>query len=130
MYHTSAKRSFSGIPATLIEELRRIQFNEVEQFAFVTYPRSRSYNVETLDGKKLPYEDLYTMEVDSSYYSVFTPKVLQGSWEVASQTPNTVILTRSLAQKIFGIKENPIGKQIDVYKRQVPIIINDNQTLP
>ena len=117
LYHTSAKRSFSGIPATLIEELRRIQFNEVEQFAFVTYPRSRSYNVETLDGKKLPYEDLYTMEVDSSYYSVFTPKVLQGSWEVASQTPNTVILTRSLAQKIFGIKENPIGKQMILAQR-------------
>lgn len=117
LYNASAERLFSGVPATLIEELRRMQFNEVEQFAFIVYPRSRSYNVETIDGKELPYQDLYTMEVDSSYYGVFTPKVLQGSWEVASQTPNTVILTRSLAQKIFGAKENPIGKRMILAQR-------------
>ena len=85
----------------MFESLRQLQFQEVEAFTFVAYPRPRSYNVETIDKEELPYEDLYAMEVDTAYHSVFTPEVLQGSWAVASQTPNAVILTRSLAHKIF-----------------------------
>lgn len=52
------------------------------------------------------------MEVDSSYNKVFTPQIVQGSWETASHTPNSVILTRSLARKIFGNDESPIGKRM------------------
>ncbi len=54
--HNSEGELWSGTPATLIETLRQQQFNEVEAFTFITYPRSRSYNVETIDGKELPYE--------------------------------------------------------------------------
>lgn len=73
--------------------------------------------METIDKEELPYEDLYAMEVDTAYHSVFTPEVLQGSWAVASQTPNAVILTRSLAHKIFGLGENPIGKRMTLAQR-------------
>ena len=87
---------YSGIPANLIESLRQTPVDEAEDYTFVGYPRPRSYNVETPEGKELPYEDLYTMEVDSSYNKVFTPQIVQGSWETASHTPNSVILTLSL----------------------------------
>lgn len=115
--YNPAGELYSGTSTTLIENLRQLQFNEVEAFTFVVYPRSRSYSVETTDGKELPYEDLYAVEVDTAYHSVFTPKVLQGSWLVASQTPNAVILTRSLAHKIFGLRENPIGKRMILTQR-------------
>lgn len=115
--HTSKGDLWSGTSASLIESLRRLQFQETEAFTFIAYPRPRSYNVETTDKEELPYEDLYAMEVDTAYHSVFTPEVLQGSWAVASQTPNAVILTRSLAQKIFGIRENPIGKRMTLTQR-------------
>ena len=115
--YTPAEEPYSGTPATLFESLRQLQFQEVEAFTFVAYPRPRSYNVETIDKEELPYEDLYAMEVDTAYHSVFTPEVLQGSWAVASQTPNAVILTRSLAHKIFGLGENPIGKRMTLAQR-------------
>lgn len=115
--YTPAEEPYSGTPATLFESLRQLQFQEVEAFTFVAYPRPRSYNVETIDKEELPYEDLYAMEVDTTYHSVFTPEVLQGSWAVASQTPNAVILTRSLAHKIFGLGENPIGKRMTLAQR-------------
>lgn len=110
-------RMWSGTPATLPERLRQMQIQEAETFTFMAYPRPRSYNVEIADGKELPYEELNTIEVDTNYYSVFTPEVRQGSWGVASQTPNAVILTRSLAQKIFGTRENPIGKRMILIQR-------------
>ena len=77
--YTPAEEPYSGTPATLFESLRQLQFQEVEAFPFVAYPRPRSYNVETIDKEELPYEDLYAMEVDTAYHSVFTPEVLQGS---------------------------------------------------
>ena len=33
-----------------------------QAYTFVADPNQRSYNVETPEGKELPYEDLYTME--------------------------------------------------------------------
>ena len=108
---------YSGIPATTIEELRKLRFDEVQDFTFTVYPRERSYNVEIKEGKELPYDHLMTMEVDSLFRKVFTPQILQGSWEVASNTPNAIILTRSLAKKIFGESENPIGKRMILTQR-------------
>ena len=37
---------YFGIPATTIEELRKLRFDEVQDFTFTVYPRERSYNVE------------------------------------------------------------------------------------
>ena len=37
---------YSGVPATLIEDLRKRNFAEVEDFTFTVYPRERSYSVE------------------------------------------------------------------------------------
>ena len=53
---------YSGIPATTIEELRKLRFDEVQDFTFTVYPRERSYNVEIKEGKELPYDHLMTME--------------------------------------------------------------------
>lgn len=108
---------YSGIPATLIEDLRKRNFAEVEEYTFTTYPRERIYSVEIEEGKELPYDELNTMETDSSFHKVFAPQILQGSWEVAVNTPNAVILTRSLADKIFGKSGNPIGKRMILMQR-------------
>lgn len=115
--YTAQGDLYSGIPATLIEELRKLNFEEVEKFTFTVYPRERSYNVEIKEGKELPYDHLVTMEADSLFRDVFTPRIVQGSWEVAANTPNAVILTQSLAQRIFGESENPIGKRMILTQR-------------
>lgn len=115
--YTAQGDLYSGIPATLIEELRKLNFEEVKKFTFTVYPRERSYNVEIKEGKELPYDHLVTMEADSLFRDVFTPRIVQGSWEVAANTPNAVILTQSLAQRIFGESENPIGKRMILTQR-------------
>ena len=95
---------YSGIPATTIEELRKLRFDEVQDFTFTVYPRERSYNVEIKEGKELPYDHLMTMEVDSLFRKVFTPKYYRDHGKYL-QHPNAIILTRSLAKKIFGESE-------------------------
>ncbi len=107
---------WSGISAPAIEALRQRPLEEAEAYTFMTYLRERKHNVEISEGKELPY-NLMTIEVDSSFHRVFTPKVLQGSWEVASQTPNAVILMRSTAEKMFPKGVSPIGKRMVLLHR-------------
>ena len=60
---------YSGIPATTIEELRKLRFDEVQDFTFTVYPRERSYNVEIKEGKELPYNG----SILSFYESIHSP---------------------------------------------------------
>src|SRR5690348_10808006 len=49
--------------------------------------------------------------VDSSFFSVFNFKLLQGNKATVFPNNNSVVLTQSLAQKLFG-NENALGKII------------------
>ena len=49
--------------------------------------------------------------VDSSFFKIFSFKMIQGNPETALKLPFSVVLTKSASQKFFG-NENPIGKSI------------------
>lgn len=62
----------------------------------------------------LAYNDIKSfesgfIEVDSTFFDVFSYKLLLGDPATALDAPNAIILTKSKAQKYFG-DENPIGK--------------------
>ncbi len=61
---------------------------------------------------KLFDEDSF-MYADSTFFDLFSFKLLQGSSSYALSGPNVVVLTRSVAKKYFG-DENPVGKIIEV----------------
>ena len=104
---------FSGTPVRLAENLRMMQWSTVEAIAFVVYPHERTYHVEVDEGEDLlPFDPLLCMETDSCFRQVFTPDVLAGSWEIASQTPNAVVLTRNTAERMFGSITDAIGQRM------------------
>ena len=53
---------------------------------------------------------------DPSYFDVFKYPLLKGDLSTALKEPYTILLTESLATKLFG-DENPIGKTIEVMLR-------------
>lgn len=55
-------------------------------------------------------EDLYL--VDSTIFELFTVNFLQGDAAVALNAPNTIVLSKTLADKIFK-GENPMGKLLE-----------------
>ena len=63
-------------------------------------------------GTRKFYEDnvLYT---DSSFFEVFSFKLIQGNPKTALANPNAMVLTETFAQKYFG-DSDPMGKQITV----------------
>lgn len=116
MYNEQRNDFFSGTQVALSEVIRTWSMGETEAITSVTYSSKRSYSVELSQDKALPYE-LETIEVDTFYNKVFTPEILAGEWKLASHTPNSIILSRSIAIKIFGKVENAIGKQLTLIRR-------------
>ncbi|MHB9013210.1 MAG: ABC transporter permease [Ignavibacteriaceae bacterium] len=49
--------------------------------------------------------------VDSSFFDIFSFKMIQGNPKTALDAPFSVVLTKSAAQRLFG-DDNPIGKSI------------------
>lgn len=54
--------------------------------------------------------------VDSSFFQIFSFKMIQGNPQTALKLPFSVVLTESASQKFFG-KENPIGKSLQYNNR-------------
>ena len=55
--------------------------------------------------------------VDQSFFEVFSFSILKGNREAVLTKPNSIVLTESLARKLFG-SENPIRKTIQINNNQ------------
>ena len=64
--------------------------------------------------KRLQQDDLVCM--DSTAFDVFSWKLLQGDRRTALTAPFSIVLTQTVAEKIFG-NENPVGKTLKVDNR-------------
>lgn len=103
-------------PGDLVTYLRKLRPDGVESVCKVCSPSSRSYNVWVTDEKMLPY-DVEVMETDSAFRTVFTPEVVCGSWEAASHARNALVLTESVARRIFREPAGALGKRFVLARR-------------
>lgn len=104
-------QSLAGTPSVLVDKLRKQPSNAVEAYSCMGYSRERPFNIYLNETKHLPYT-FECMEVDSCYKQLFTPTIIAGSWEVASHIPNAIVLTESIARKVFTSSNEAIGKQM------------------
>jgi putative ABC transport system permease protein len=61
--------------------------------------------------KEQTYKEERTLFADSSFFDIFSHKILSGDKSAFLRHPNTVVITESTAKKYFG-SENPVGKLI------------------
>ena len=115
LHLTSASgETFAGTPAPLPLRLRQMQWDEVEAMTFVAYPDERSFRIEVKEGEFFPFAPLICLETDSCFRQVFGPDIVAGTWQAAVRTPNAVVLTESVARRIFGDNlSDAIGRQLE-----------------
>lgn len=81
-----------------------------------------SNQIITYSDKK--FGDLQTLAVDNSFLSMFSYPIIAGDKINGLQNPNSVILTETLARKIFDIKGNDfqplVGKTIVIARDSLP----------
>ena len=98
-----------GIPATVAEELRQMGIPQMESITCIPFDRELPYNVHLSEDKILPYK-FVTLEIDSAFNSVFGIDILAGSWESAVMQQNSIIISRTTAERIFGNAFDALGK--------------------
>lgn len=82
-------------------------FPEVEQFARLTgSQRIVKYNDKVFTEKRFIY-------ADSTFFELFSFKLIEGNIANVLVGPNKVVLTKSTAEKYFG-DQNPVGKTLNV----------------
>ncbi len=86
--------------------------------AITNFCRVRENSGEALItfGEKKFYEQ-QRLHVDSTFFQIFSFDLLQGNPDNALKRPKSVVLTKSVAEKVFG-QENPIGKSIAINEEQ------------
>ncbi len=99
--------SSAPLGATLVRD-----FPEVIETA-----RFRNFGFPVLRFQDKVFSEERFFGADSTFFDIFTVVFLQGDAKTALTQPNTVVLTRSMANKYFG-DENPIGKTLNADNRR------------
>ena len=90
---------------TLLKELPEV----------IAYTRMRNFGTAILSCGDKAFSENRFMEVDSSFFDVFTVHFLEGSSKTSLTQPNSVVLTASMGKKYFG-RTDPIGKTLTLNK--------------
>ena len=85
------------------------KFPEVEAIIRL-FPRIHPFSYGTSGWA----EELNVIECDTTLHTVFTPRLIAGSWTAAENTPNSLLITESYARKFFGSAEKALGEQFEL----------------
>ncbi len=91
-----------------------------------TYTRIRKTNEFTLNIDEKSFDEKDLFYADSTFFDVFTYKVINGDPEEILNAPFSILLSEQKAKKYFG-NDNPIGKKliIDEHEYTVTGILED-----
>lgn len=134
MLFVTYEKSFDNFHSKNIYRLNEVQkfpgmvaSQKVGLTMFPMGPTMRQEFPEIINFTRLRWKDKYSLKngektvffpsvyyVDSTFLQMFDFKLLRGNRLDVLQKPNSIVLTQSAAEKLFG-KEDPIGKTIGHY---------------
>lgn len=88
-------------------------FNEIEDYVKVV--GSGSVVAEVQGGEQLKIEKVYF--ASKAFFTMFSYPLIAGDARTALTEPNTVLLSETVANKLFG-SANPLGKTVQVNSKQ------------
>jgi len=96
---TAQSQLFGALPGGFAPALKEM-FPEIEETALVLSPREAVLRV---DNRPVRVEQV--VEASPTFFEVFSFPFVQGNPATALEGPNQIVLTRSLAQRLFGREE-------------------------
>ncbi len=103
-----AEMHYSFVPPPLGSALKS-DYPQVEAFC-----RFRQMGLITIKKDASNFEERLNTYVDGSIFQVFTLPFVEGDPNTALNEPNTVVITESIAQKIFGTSMGIVGRNLRV----------------
>ncbi|HMJ71173.1 MAG TPA: ABC transporter permease [Cyclobacteriaceae bacterium] len=97
----------NSIPGILSENLK-IEFPEVEYAATTTWINDNTLSIKDHNIKARGWD------VGPEFFHIFSYKLVQGSPETVLKDQMSMVISRSLAVRLFGTDENVIGKTVEL----------------
>ncbi len=110
-----------GILGTVYGPEVKENFPEVKEFVRFNLSNFANPIVSVNEGEKEQRIENFAF-ADKSVFDVFSFKFILGNKETALNDPQNVVLTESIAEKLFG-DANPIGEQI-ILEKEHPLIVS------
>ncbi|HCC71424.1 MAG TPA: cell division protein FtsX, partial [Bacteroidales bacterium] len=104
--------------AAVIAPTMHKDFPEVESFC-----RINQFGNTIIRHDEQSFEERYFMEADSSFFKIFSIKLIQGDPAKVLSEPNRCVISETTAKKIFS-NDNPVGKVINVGSGRVTYTIS------
>lgn len=110
----TAEALWAGSPGPLAEGLKN-DFEEVEvSTRILKFPGLEDMLLKTeVNGEKRQFFETKGYYIDSTFFKVFEYQFLNGNPDAALKSPNSIILSNTLAKKLFG-KNDPINQPLIV----------------
>ena len=83
----------------------------------INFTRTRNFGFPVIRYKDKVFSEERWFNADSSFFEVFDLELIQGDTKTALKEPNTVVLTKSTAERYFG-SEDPMGKTLNSDRRR------------
>lgn len=94
------------------EKLKTLSMQTLEEVCTLLGGRPFMSSYEDASGKLTPLA-LRSIDTDASFAKVFSVKVVAGSWEQAAHSPNSLVLSASVARRLFGSEAEAIGRTLN-----------------
>ena len=96
------------------ESLRKIDslhIPGITTVCHISYPYINDFMIMGKGGKEEACK-INNTQIDDAFFTIFEPKVIEGSRADAVRSPNSVVLTRSTANRLFGKGRTAMGKHL------------------
>jgi putative ABC transport system permease protein len=118
IYRVATRGSLSGNEFTMAVSPAPVGAAFVEEIpGVINFTRVRNFGFPVIRYKDKVFSEERWFNTDSTFFDVFDVTFLRGEAKTALNEPNTVILTRSTAERYFG-SENPVGKTLNSDRRR------------
>jgi putative ABC transport system permease protein len=108
----SGGEGWAAAPAPLAQGLKNDLPEVAEATRLLNFPNMDHIVLEYTQGKESRrFLESNAYYVDSTFFRTLTYEFTAGNPQTALDQPNTVVISRTVAGKLFG-KEDPIGRQI------------------
>lgn len=113
-------------------ELGQVLKDEIPEIqTYVRLLKHRNWLVQytPASGEKKVFYEPVVWRADSSMFSIFTHRFLEGDPKTALAGPGKVVITQSTARKYFG-NESPIGKELTFQMKETMMVTGVIEDLP
>lgn len=104
IYNSEGTITWDDTPGPLAEEIK----NNIPEVEFVAHIANDGQRLIQYDTKNFLPVGYFT---DPEFFSIFSYKIIEGNTANPLPTPSSIVLSKSLAQKLFG-SEEAIGKTV------------------